>query len=363
MSLRNQNENIELLHELKTAASRYFNEERIETFLKQKFGKAIEKIEADLSKPSGLIKLGMKLVGSLEDEKDLFKLLADYKLIPKEITNSEEFSQMIEDEFNSQTKEFMNKQNLSELAISIDLLSLFYNNKIKNNLVSATKHYTDILYDSENYSNRLDLFDNLYEIGVLKGGKLKGYFECVKCSPNTFNGVITSDLKPSNLKIKCPGCGKEVLYIIPYELEKSIYNHIIHNDGILFFAIQYLFQEHQTKHLSNHKLLGDIEFDFCLLNEDGLVEEIIEVKMFKTDRPIDTQVGNIRSAVAQIKKSIDKMVKIESGYKHISKSIVTNINDDEVYKIANSQLKSDLDQYNIDIYTIDDFKARMELTS
>jgi DNA-directed RNA polymerase subunit RPC12/RpoP len=270
---------------------------------------------------------------------------------------------MIEQEFNAQSKDFMTKHNLSELAISIDLISLFYNNKIKNNLVSATKHYTDILYDTENYSSRIDLFDNLYEIGVLKGGKLKGYYECVRCSPNTFNGVITSDLKPSKLKMKCPGCGKEILYIVPYELDENIYNHIIDNDGILFFAIQYLFEKHQVKHLSNHKILGDIEFDFCLLNEDNLIQEIIEVKMFKTGRPTDTQIGNIRSSVGQIKKSIDKIVKIESGYQYVTKSLVTNINDDNINKLAIQELKSDLDKYNINIYTIDDFKARMETST
>ncbi|MBI1228004.1 MAG: hypothetical protein GC192_22420 [Bacteroidetes bacterium] len=357
---RNENESIELIHKLQVATKKYFDEAKIDIYIKKKFGKAIKLIEKDLTKSGGWWKLVMKLVGSLDSEKDLFKLLTDYYLIPKEIETKEQFGKYLENEISSNIREFLKKENLSELAISIDLISTYYNYKIKNNLVSATKHYTDVFYDNENFQDRLYFFDNLYEIGVIKGGKLKSYYECVNCSPNIFNGVLTLDIKPTSLKMKCPSCSKELFYIVPYELDKVIYDNIVHKDGILFFAIQHILEQHKYKFISNYHQPPDVELDFCLLNDQQLIYEIIEVKMFKTDRPEDTQVGNIREAVSQTKKAIDKLITIQSEYKAIQKSIVTNINVDNIYKTAKKELEKDLKDYNIVLYTISDFYIKIK---
>lgn len=357
---RAENESIELVYNLQSAAKKYFDEAKIETYVMSRFGKAIKRIEKDITTTGGWWKLAMKLVGSLDSEKDLFKLLADYDLIPKEIEGKEQFVIYAENEFKSHLKGFMKTENLSELAITIDLISTFYNHKIKNNLVSATKHYTDLLYDNENYIDRLDFFDNLYEINVIKGGKLKSYYECVNCPPNTFNGVLTLDIKPSSLKLKCPSCAKELFYIVPYELNKVIYDNIVHKDGLLFFAIQHLLNQYSYNFIPNHKYPPDIELDFCLLNNQQLIYEIVEVKMFKTDRPEDTQLGNIREAVSQIKKAIDKLITIHPDFKLIQKSIVMNLTNDNVYRLAYKELATDLKEYNILLYTISDFYVKMK---
>jgi hypothetical protein len=357
---RNENESIELIHNLQTAAKRYFDDAKIEGYVKDKFGDSIKLIETDLKKTGGWFKLAMKLVSSLDDEKDLFKLLSDYKLIPDSIVNKEQFVAHVEAQFMLRFKEFVKKENLSDLAISIDLISTYYNHKIKDNLFSATKHFTDILYDSENYQDRLLFFDNLYEMGVIRGGKLKSYYECVSCSPNTFNGILTINIKPSSLLLKCPCCHKELFHIVPYELDKTIYDHIVSKDGLLFFAIQNALQVYKYRFVPNYNQPPDIEIDFCLLNDLNLIYEIIEVKMFKTDRPDDTQVGNIRDVVGQIKRMIDKLVTIDPNYKVIKKSIVTNISKDSVYKMAKQELDQDLKDYNIDIYSIPDFYSKIK---
>ncbi|MGE0636571.1 MAG: hypothetical protein AB7P01_09025 [Bacteroidia bacterium] len=357
---RSENDSIELMHNLQSAAKKYFAEVRLEAYVMEKFGTAIKLIEADLAQSGGWIKLIMKLISSIENEKDLFKLLSDYQFIPKEIENKEQYAKYLEKELATHMKEFFKKDNLSDLAISIDLISTYYNYKIKNNLVSATKHFTDILHDSENYKDRLEFFDNLYEIGVIKGGTLKSYYECVQCPPNTLNGILTTNIKPSKLKIKCPACGKELFYIVPYELDKTIYDNIVHKDGLLFFAIKHLLEQYNYKYQPNVIFPPDIELDFCLINEQGLYSEIIEVKMFKTDRPDDTQIGNIRGAVSQTKKDIDKLISVHSGYKTIQKSIVTNISNDNVYKQATKELEKDLNEYNIVLYTIADFYTKIK---
>lgn len=360
LAKRTENESIELIHNLQTAASKYFDEVRLEAFIKNKFGKTIKKLETDFTKSGGWIKLAMKLISSLDSEEDLFKLLSDYHLTPKEIKNKEQFGQYVEKEFVGHLKDFIKKENLSELAISIDLVSTYYNHKLKNNLVAATKHYTDILYDSENYKDRLDFFDSLYEIKVIKGGKLKSYYECVNCPPNTYNGILTMDIKPSSLKMKCPCCKQELFYIAPYELDKTIYNHIVHKDGLLFFAIQNLLEQYNYRFIANQNQPPDIEIDFSLVNESNLTYELVEVKMFKSNRPTDTQIGNLRDTVSQVKKAVEKLMELDPNYKLIPKSVVTNITDEKVLKTAKNELDKDLKEYNINFYTINDFYLKIK---
>lgn len=357
---RTENESIELIHNLQNAVKKYFNEEKIETFFMGRFGKTIKKLETDLSKTGGWLRIATKLIGSLDEEKSVFKLLADYHLIPKEIETKEQFGQYVENEIKKQTKEFLNKQNLSDLAISIDLLSTYYNHKIKNNLVTATKHFTDILFDKENYQNRLLFFDELFEIGVLKGGKLKGYYECVNCPPNTLNGILTTNIKPSKLELKCPNCNGKMLYIVPYELEKSIYENIVHKDGLLFLAIKSVLDNENYKYVENQTFLKDVEIDFCIKSDSEQITEIVEVKMFKTDRPDDTQIGNIREAVSKLKLATDKLIEIDLGFKTVHKSLVTNIENDFVYKQAKLQLENDLKTYNINLYTMNDYYTKLK---
>jgi hypothetical protein len=247
------------------------------------------------------------------------------------------------------------------LHLLLESKSTYYNHKIKNNLVTGTKHFTNLLFDNENYQDRLLFFDELYEIGVIKGGKLKSYYECVNCPPNGLNGILTINIKPSKLKLKCPSCNHELLYIVPYELESTIYNNIVNKDGLLFFAIKHVLETYNFPFVANQTFLKDIEFDFCLLADNQQVLEIIEVKMFKTDRPVDTQVGNIREAISKIKKAIDKLSQTDLGYKSIPKSLVTNIVSELVYKQAKFELELDLKTYNIEIYTMNEFYVKLTL--
>ena len=91
------------------------------------------------------------------------------------------------------------------------------------------------------------------------------------------------------------------------------------------------------------------------------IYELVEIKMFKTDRPEDTQIGNLRSAVGQLKKIIDKLsTEVDERFKSIQHSIVTNIYNDSVYKKANIELMQDLNEYNIKIYTIEDYYMKIK---
>lgn len=355
---RSENESIELVHNLQIAVKKYFDDDKIELFFNNKFGKAIKKIETDLQKPGGWIKIGMRILLSVNDEQIFYKLLSEYDLIPSEIVTREQFNAYVDAELKNQTKEFLGKQNLSDLAISIDLLSTYYNHKIKNNLVSATRHFTDILFDNENFQSRLVFFDELYEIGVLNGGKLKSYYECVNCPPNTLSGILTTNIKPSKVKLKCPSCNNEMLYIVPYEIENTIYENIVDKDGLLFFAIKNLLESNNYKFVANKTFLKDVEIDFCIQSEDDELIEMIEVKMFKTDRPNDTQIGNIRDAVSKIKNAIDKLSKHDPNFISIPKSLVTNIENELVYMQVKEELEKDLKAYGIKLYSMAEFYSK-----
>lgn len=355
---RNENESIKLMHNLKSSARKYFDEDKMETYMLSKFNKTIKKIESEI-KGKGWFRVITRILLSIENEKDFFKLLSSYHLIPFNIENESQFMEHIENEIKLQTKLFLKKENLSDLAISIDLFSTFYNNKIKNNLISASKHYTDIFFDSEQFANREILFDDLFEIKVIKGGRLKSYYECVKCPPDTLNGVLTTNLKPSCLKINCPNCQEEMHYIVPYEIDTDIYKNIIHKDGILFFAIKYLLNENHCLYKENQIYLEDVEIDFCLINSIQN-NEFIEIKMFKTDRPEDTQITNLKNSISQIKKIIDKLRNTKNpSFNAIQYSLVTNLTNNNVYKKANIELEDDLREFNIKIYSMEDYYAKL----
>lgn len=357
---RAENESIELMHDFKKSIEKYVDEKKIESYAMQKFGKTIGKIDKEISR-KGWIRFAIKVLSSIDSEQNFFKLLTEYHILPTGIESEEQFKDYAEKEFRSLFDSFKKNHSPSELAISIDLASTYYNNKIKHSLVSGSKHYTDILLDNENYSSRILFFDDLYEIEAIKGGIQKSYYECVRCPPGTFNGIMTTDLKPSSLKMKCPNCKKEMHYVVPYDLDSNLYKNVIHKDGVLLFAIQYLLEENKYSFAINQTFSKDIEVDICLLNEDDSVYETVEVKMFKIDRPDDTQVGNIRSAVAQIKKMVDKLSnEVDPEFKSIEHSLVTNIRSESVYETAQKELEKDLCKYNITIYTIEEYYLNMK---
>lgn len=111
---------------------------------------------------------------------------------------------------------------------------------------------------------------------------------------------------------------------------------------------------------TNQTFLNDIELDICIKNERNEIAEIIEIKMFKTNRPIDTQVSNLRDAVSKIKIATENLTTINPNFKHLNKSLITNITDSQVYLQAKEELQEDIKNYNINLCTINDFYNRIK---
>src|ERR1043165_6323276 len=65
---RNENENIELLHSLQGAVRKYLDPDKLAAYAKTKFSKTIKKVQTDLSKGDGWLKLGTRFILSLRSE-------------------------------------------------------------------------------------------------------------------------------------------------------------------------------------------------------------------------------------------------------------------------------------------------------
>lgn len=349
---RTEYQGIEVLHNLQTSAKKYLDEDKIKEYAERKFGKIINKIKEEIKDLDTLFEIGFDLVASLRSEKATLKFLNRFSIVPKGIKTLDELKKHYELEITTDIKKFLSNENLIELVLTIDLVSAYHNQRLKESLISATKHSTDVLYNSENFKSRVALFDKLYDINVITGKDFKSYYECVNCPPDTFNGIITTNIKPSKLAIKCPNCSKETYYIVPYRINEVIYRQIIHDDGLLIFAIKNLLEEKKIKFEVDKRFLQDVQIDVLLLNNDNLISEALEVKMFKTDRPKDTQIGNLRQCVGQIKKIKEKMQNAGQGdWNSLPYAVVTNITDEEVIKLATEELKQDLKDYNIHLLT------------
>src|SRR5690606_35255267 len=133
--------------------------------------------------------------------------------------------------------------NALDLIAVVSTIVKYYNYKLKHNLYQANLDFgVDLIPKTKKLATeRLGILDTLYNSKVLEGGKYDGHYECVECKK--YKSVSNSELKPSKNKMKCPNCDKEMLYIIPYRIYEEVYKDIVHSDGILTFAIEYLLLE------------------------------------------------------------------------------------------------------------------------
>lgn len=358
---RRENESIEPLHEAKEALKRYFDEEKVLDFLKKKFGKFLHRLETEIdeSEEDEIDGLIAGLFGKLIQDDSRLEFLKAYDLIPDEIADQDQLLKWSIVEGRKALQEFIRKDNLFDFSQYIDLINVASSNRTRQNLFTSLKHYSQTFYDGENYESRIKLFDRLFESKIIKGGQLRGHYECIECEPDTFSALTVTNMKPSNLKLSCPKCKNEMLYIIPYALDDAIFRDLISKDGLLGKAVPFLLDKREIQYETNVTQLDDIELDICLTNEKDEIVEIIELKMFKSNRPVDTQVTNIKKAVGQVKKAIDKLSNENEGFMEIRKSVIVNFPDQEVIANAQFLLKNDLSEYNIRIYNIEGFYSKL----
>jgi len=309
----------------------------------------------------GLFGLGLDLFSIIkeeEPEESIISILKEYSIIGSTINNFEELMELIKIEAIKEATKFLKREAVHELFSSIDDISDIYNSVMKEGLINANKQITDQLFEQEDYQNRLEVFESMYEMGLLEGGYFKSYVECINCLPGIYSGYLSCNITPSKLKFKCPNCAKEVYYMVPYKITRDLFEHIIDKDGVLSFSIEFLLNEYKIEYKKNLNLEDKNEIDFVLFENDR-PNCLIEVKMFKKDRPIDTKKANLKNSISQIKKSLEKLRNVNPTYQSTQTVLVTNYLDKNLYNDIKNECSEDIDKYNLLILSPEEFKESL----
>jgi hypothetical protein len=345
---RIENKRVDLTDNLENKAAKYFDDAKFQAFIDTRFGKAIEKIENKLSSGTfSQVRFGFELLNSLSNEAKLITFLKKYHLIPEHINS---FSQ-IEEIFQKTVSNLITKDAIIDLLDSVDKISEIYNTEIYQNLVESNQFYTNVMYDTESYKSRIQLFDFLYEAGVLESGVYKTYYECYNCDDNSFKTIATIKAKPSKIALKCPICNKETAYLSPYRINDSVFEKITHKDGLVMFAVTYLLEENGYNCTQNFHIPTDIELDLVAF-KDGRNAVIFELKMYKTDTPEHTQKSNLNKAVSQAIKTRSRISDLNNQFVTADFYIVTNYKNLELIKETREEHREELREKKIKLLSL-----------
>ena len=95
---------------------------------------------------------------------------------------------------------------------------------------------------------------------------------------------------------------------------------------------------------------GDVELDFQILDKTGnSIWHIVEVKMFKTDRPDDTTSSNLRDGFKKMLNARQKLLNINPGYANVFFHFLTNISDIPMLQNLANDFKNEIANARIQI--------------
>lgn len=347
---RIENNKVDLNDNLEVTASKYFDEAKFQALVETYFGKAIEKIEKELSSGTfSQVRFGFELLSSLSSEEKLIKFLKGYHLLPANINS---FSQ-IEEMLNKTVSSFITKESILEFLDSVDKISEFYTTGVYHNLLESNKFYADTFYETELFKDRLQLFDMLYEAKVFESGIYKTYYECYNCDENVFKSIATLKTKPSKIALKCPVCKRETFYLSPYRINDEIFSHITDKDGLIKFAAKHLLTQKGFTYKDNIQIPPDIELDLVAFKKE-VISLILEVKMFKTDTPEHTHKSNLNTAISKAAKAKEKVINLDSPFKNSFLIVTTNYSDINLLKEVREGNKTKMREYKIKLLSLDE---------
>lgn len=353
---RTDNTKIDINTAIDTKVTDIVRQENVQNLLEIRLGKTIEKVKQKTSETSlGQLKLGLKLINSLSDEKKLIALLQEFHVLPKNISTSNEMGEY----FKNLLNEFVNSEVIVNSLDVFDKVSDLYSAYIYKRLAETNQFYIEALFSDKNFKDRINLFDILYESNFIKKSNNKTFYECLNCERGVYKGVVSLRIIPSNLKkLKCPVCDKEVLYLSPYELDEEIYHDIVNEkDGLISVAANHLLTENEFIIHKNFIIPPNTELDFVAFKNNNIY--IIESKVYKLDTPEHTQASNLRTTIDNyINKKYQSL--INYGYYNFDFIILTNYTNPNVYSSVKSEYSDKIKQYRIRLHTLDDFKRYVE---
>jgi hypothetical protein len=348
LTQRIKNQALDLNDSLEKVKSKNTNLEEINAYLRQQFPDPYNKI---FSKIGGSKyqqgKFLIELLTSLLSEKQLLRFLQNYSLVPTHLNDLPQAIKYLEDFLIKEFSKLLTGERVTEILQTLEQLSKYYQNIYVRDLMSENEFYADVLYDKENFKSRLVLFDMLYEANALASSKYKAYYECTACNPGVFSASATVNVTPSKVRLKCPACEKETFFAVPYEIDGSLFELIKSKDGLLFYAVKYLLDSRGYSCFENVHVPKDVEIDIVVRNKNGLVTDVFEIKMFKTDRPDDTTLSNLREALSKFETTRKKLTAIDKQYLSANFNLVTNLDHEELGTDLDTLKSTDFKKINV----------------
>lgn len=351
---RLQDRRIDLNASLQHKSDKNLPENKITQYFTERFGKTLEMINQNLNGSSvKRVRFIGELLKGLGSEKRFIQLLRRYGVISTNIKSVPALLDAADKFIEKELKLVLNSDHFTDIVTAVDEVANHYNNYNYNSLLDSHDFYSDILFNKENIKERLMLFDSLYECKVLEGGIYKTYYECTQCSKDVFSGNVTLNVTPSKVKLKCPNCEKAVFYLAPYKLHDDIFSDIISKDGLIQEALCSLLSENKIIHLRNPFYGKDIEVDIQLMNKNRQITDIIELKMYKSDRPNDVLITNLSEGFSKFMSMQEKLKQVDSHFSNVRFHFLTNLTNKLLIRELKTTFKNQLLQNKVTIHSMD----------
>ncbi|HBX51551.1 MAG: hypothetical protein A2275_04965 [Bacteroidetes bacterium RIFOXYA12_FULL_35_11] len=342
IKLRTENQNIKNESLIESKIELY--KPIITNFLENKFGKSLERVVKDFQNdPWKLLgKAALLFIDSGENfEKTIIEFLQEYGFIGKQINSFSELEKYFQKEaITKNFKSVLSENNIWNFLEFLKAAKDIYVFESYKSLYTSNQVLVNALHDKDDFISRLQLFNLLFDSGIISSSNEDAFIECTNCQPGTYRGVFQLKLNPLKLKeLKCPVCSGHVSYYVPYELNKEIYEIVKAKDGLLLDALCDLLNKNSVEHKVNQTVLNDIEFD-CVykVNESY---SIVECKMYKIDTPKAKLKSKMKEHLGKLISNIVRLKEAEpQNAVPVFPVLLVNINDHKLLNEVEVVIKS-----------------------
>lgn len=315
----------------------------ISNFLETKFGKSLEKLTNDLNtQPSKFVKLFGKLMLMSESnrEKLLIEQLQHYGFIGKNIQTFNELDVNSKHSIQRIIKDNLTEENLWNAFEFFKSVKDIYINSTFEEYYSSNQILVNTLFSNDDFQSRINLFNNLYDAGILSLSNEDSFVECVHCKSGVYRGTFQLQIAPNKLKnLKCPVCSEVVNYYVPFQLHKEIYEIVKSKDGLLLDALINILSQRKIKFKVNQSFLNDIEIDcyYTIANTTYIVES----KMFKQNSTREKLNSKLKESLAKLLLDVERLAKNEKIFmNNLVPILLVNIPDQDFLESVKADFKT-----------------------
>lgn len=365
LETRVQNRNLD--HEFSLEQKLSIYKPKFEKFFEEHYQKSFEKLEKDLKNPLRLIPLFRKVCRLFDEKKfesALLDLLQEYYFVGQNVKNLEQleihFFGMIKKHFGM----IVNEETTFHFYDSIESIKNLYTNIIYTRLLKSKRIIAKYLDSKDNFQERLNMLDLLYEAKIIENVNQEAFFECTNCDQNIFKGTMYLKIRPNKLaKFKCPNCEKGVFYLAPYKLNEEIYKLITQNDGIIIHLLAEILNERKIKSETNIPVselingnYANSEIDLAV-KQDGVYKYVFETKMLHANNEPRKHIKKIHSALNET-YNLKEILEAKGEANKITRYyLILNLDDEEIINEAKQTFTKVGTNGEINVMSLEAFKA------